>query len=55
MENMNPGGTGKDRAVQHMIKCAEENGLLKKGGNVIEGTSGRLLILFIYDYEWLYV
>jgi cystathionine beta-synthase len=41
MEGMNPGGTGKDRAVQRMIQRAEELGQLKPGGNVVEGTSGR--------------
>jgi cysteine synthase len=41
MEGMNPGGTGKDRAVQRMIQRAEEKGFLKPGGHVVEGTSGR--------------
>ncbi len=41
MENMNPGGTGKDRAAQRMIDEAEKSGLLKPGGDVVEGTSGR--------------
>ena len=40
MENLNPGGTGKDRAAQRMIECAERDGLLKSGGIVVEGTSG---------------
>ena len=39
-EFMNPGGSVKDRAALGIIKHAEENGLLKKGGMIVEGTAG---------------
>lgn len=37
---MNPGGSVKDRAALYVIKDAEERGLLRPGGTVIEGTAG---------------
>lgn len=37
---MNPGGSVKDRAALYVIKDAEERGLLKPGGTVVEGTAG---------------
>lgn len=40
MEYLNPGGTSKDRIAASMIKEAEASGKLKKGGTVVEGTSG---------------
>jgi cysteine synthase A len=39
-EFMNPGGSVKDRAALYIIKDAEEKGLLKPGGTVVEGTAG---------------
>ena len=39
-EFMNPGGSVKDRAARGIIQHAEENGLLKKGGIIVEGTAG---------------
>ncbi|KAK9456394.1 tryptophan synthase beta subunit-like PLP-dependent enzyme [Dipodascopsis uninucleata] len=39
-EFMNPGGSVKDRAALYVIKDAEERGLLKPGGTVVEGTAG---------------
>ncbi|WP_013325254.1 cysteine synthase A [Gloeothece verrucosa] len=39
-EFLNPGGSVKDRAAQYIIKDAEEKGLLKPGGTVVEGTAG---------------
>lgn len=39
-EFMNPGGSVKDRAARGIIQHAEENGLLKKGGVIVEGTAG---------------
>ena len=39
-EFLNPGGSVKDRAALYMIKDAEEKGLLKPGGTVVEGTAG---------------
>ena len=40
IEGVNPGGSIKDRAAFYMIKDAEKKGLLKKGGTIIEPTSG---------------
>lgn len=39
-EFMNPGGSVKDRAALYIIQDAEERGLLKPGGTVVEGTAG---------------
>src|SRR3989449_11784248 len=39
-EFMNPGGSVKDRAALFIIKDAEERGLLKPGGIIVEGTAG---------------
>jgi len=39
-EFLNPGGSVKDRAALYIIKDAEEKGILKPGGTVIEGTAG---------------
>ncbi|KAJ3046134.1 Cysteine synthase 1 [Rhizophlyctis rosea] len=39
-EWMNPGGSVKDRAALFVVKDAEERGLLKPGGTVVEGTAG---------------
>ena len=40
LEAMNPAGSIKDRAALYMIKDAEEKGILKPGGTIIEPTSG---------------
>lgn len=40
MENLNPGGSVKDRIGVAMVKEAEKKGLLKPGGTIIEPTSG---------------
>lgn len=40
LENFNPGGSLKDRICLSMIEDAEKKGLLKKGGTIIEPTSG---------------
>lgn len=40
LEFMNPGGSVKDRIASYLIGDAEEKGLLKKGGTIIEPTSG---------------
>ncbi len=61
-EFMNPGGSVKDRAATFIIKVdsavanfpitninlqdAEEKGLLKPGGTVVEGTAGIKITLF---------
>ncbi|KAI1658220.1 cysteine synthase [Daldinia decipiens] len=39
-EFMNPGGSVKDRAALYVVLDAEERGLLKPGGTVVEGTAG---------------
>jgi cysteine synthase A len=39
-EFLNPGGSVKDRAALFIIKDAEERGLLRPGGVVVEGTAG---------------
>ena len=39
-EFLNPGGSVKDRAALYIIKDAEDKGLLKPGGTVVEGTAG---------------
>jgi len=40
MENLNPTGSVKDRMAVNMVKHAEEQGLLKPGGTLVESTSG---------------
>lgn len=40
MENMNPGGSVKDRIGTAIIEDAERKGMLKPGGTIVEGTSG---------------
>lgn len=40
LEAFNPAGSIKDRAAMWMIKDAEEKGILKPGGTIIEPTSG---------------
>ena len=39
-ETFNPGNSTKDRMALKMVEDAENQGLLKKGGTIIEGTSG---------------
>ncbi|TAK86507.1 MAG: cysteine synthase A [Betaproteobacteria bacterium] len=39
-EFLNPGGSVKDRAALYIILDAEERGLLKPGGTIVEGTAG---------------
>src|SRR6266487_2662681 len=40
LENLNPGGSVKDRIGVAMLQEAEKKGLLKPGGTIIEPTSG---------------
>src|SRR5690606_31447743 len=40
IESFNPGNSIKDRMALKMIEDAEEAGLLKPGGTIVEGTSG---------------
>src|SRR5438445_3145689 len=39
-EFMNPGGSVKDRAAYGIIIDAEQQGLLKPGATIVEGTAG---------------
>lgn len=40
LEMFNPGGSVKDRIALHMVRDAEDKGLLKEGGVIVEATSG---------------
>jgi cystathionine beta-synthase len=40
LEFMNPGGSVKDRIAEYLVRDAEEKGLLKAGGTIVEPTSG---------------
>lgn len=40
LELMNPGGSVKDRVGEYMIKDAEERGILKPGGTIVDATAG---------------
>ena len=40
MENLNPGGSVKDRMAVNMVRRAEEAGLIKPGTTLVESTSG---------------
>lgn len=40
MENLNPGGSLKDRMAVNMVRRAEEAGLIKPGDTLVESTSG---------------
>lgn len=40
IEYLNPGGSVKDRIALRMVEAAEQEGLLKPGGTIVEPTSG---------------
>lgn len=40
LELWNPGGSVKDRIGKYMIKSAEDSGILKQGGTIVESTAG---------------
>ena len=40
LEYLNPGGSVKDRAAIGIIRRAEEQGLLRRGGTIVEATAG---------------
>ena len=40
LELYNPAGSVKDRVGAYMIKDAEERGVLKKGGTIVDATAG---------------
>ena len=39
-EFMNPGGSVKDRAALYVVKDAEDRGMIRPGGTIVEGTAG---------------
>ncbi|MDC1162369.1 pyridoxal-phosphate dependent enzyme [Tenacibaculum sp.] len=60
VETFNPGNSVKDRMALKMIEDAEESGLLKSGGTIIEGTSGNTgmglaLAAIIKGYKCIFV
>ena len=48
LEGNNPGGSVKDRAAYNMIAEALKNGVIKKGGTLVEATSGNTGIALAY-------
>jgi len=40
LENLNPGGSVKDRICRAMVEAAEREGALARGGTIVEPTSG---------------
>jgi cystathionine beta-synthase len=40
VEQLNPGGSVKDRIAVRMVEAAERSGALKPGGTIVEPTSG---------------
>ena len=42
LENLNPGGSIKDRVAAHLLREALCDGSLKEGGTIIEATSGNM-------------
>jgi cystathionine beta-synthase len=40
LEFMNPGGSVKDRIAKFMVEEAEKRGQIRRGGTIVEGTSG---------------
>jgi cystathionine beta-synthase len=60
LEYLNPGGSVKDRIGVRMIEAAEREGKLKKGGTIIEPTSGNTgvglaLVAALKGYKTLFV
>ncbi len=60
MESLNPGYSVKDRIGISMVDWAEENGVLKKGGTIIEATSGNTgiglaLVAAVRGYRCIFV
>jgi len=49
LEFTNPGGSAKDRPALWMINDAEEKGLLKPGGTIVEPTSGYKCVFVMTD------
>ena len=60
MESLNPGYSVKDRIGVSMIDWAENEGVLKKGGTIIEATSGNTgiglaLVAAVRGYKCIFV
>ncbi|GGL07089.1 cystathionine beta-synthase [Mangrovihabitans endophyticus] len=60
VEYFNPGGSVKDRIALRMVQDAEEAGLLKPGGTIVEPTSGNTgvglaLVAQLRDYRCVFV
>jgi cystathionine beta-synthase len=60
MESLNPGYSVKDRIGVSMVDWAEENGVLAKGGTLIEATSGNTgigmaLVAAVRGYKCIFV
>jgi cystathionine beta-synthase len=60
MENLNPGYSVKDRIGISMIDWAEREGALKKGGTIIEATSGNTgiglaLVAAVRGYKCIFI
>jgi len=60
MENLNPGFSVKDRIGISMINWAEKEGVLKKGGTIVEATSGNTgiglaLVAAVRGYKCVFV
>jgi len=60
LENLNPGGSVKDRIGIAMVEQAERKGLLKPGGTIVEPTSGNTgvglaLVAAVKGYKMIFV
>jgi cystathionine beta-synthase len=60
IEFFNPGGSVKDRIARHMVEAAEKQGLLNRGGTIIEATAGNTgtglaIIAAIKGYRCIFI